>query len=374
MKSELKNYYIENKYVMNRFFISFFIVCSVLFFSIFIYSIIEKAIMSSKNYLDKKAIYVSNYYELDKTDYNQSELIKFYNYSGNYNGHRYHLIEINQFEIIKELASLNFYNDRFDGLIVSKEFIKKELNIINPKEAIGVFITYTMDKKVFQEQKQKTFEIVNYYEENKMPFNIKRSGLLFQIDDDCFNFIPKLDDDEIMINAYGYIFKYDNIPVQEQVNQIAIDNNLSLNENEIYTYYTEVNFILLIFDPIIKSLTTIANSLILISILIFIFSLILVLNITKHSVTLRYLLGAKKSQLIKLKLVFYLLFLGVIVTLTMFLWMLVFVLISKANNISFSLVIEHVFYKSITWVCLMILGICLTIFLTNKQDVILYIR
>lgn len=379
MISELKYYLLENKYVIKRLIVSVFIIIFVLFLSLFTSYITPKIVASSKYYLDENSIYATIFDKpLVSTDYGQKSTISFNIYNGP-NSYRY-LATANN-EILHEFGPYKFYNDNFNGAVVPISFIKNRLEINDPKDAIGIEYTHSflLPKAHEDEQIQYielTFTVVNYFEVLPVPFGINISGIFnegYPEKGERVIYVPNMNE-LVLPDYYGSIFRYDGRPDKSIVNQIIVDNKITSDDPYIYSLETEVDFVSLIYDPIIRGITTISDALLLVSFVVYLFALVLTLNITRNSFDLRFLLGATKTQLIRLKIVFFILLISVVIIVSFITNFIIFGIIGASYHVSIEIFDMDILLYVVLWFILMAFGVIVTSFLTNKYELSKYIR
>lgn len=370
MITELKYYFIENKYVIKRLVISMLIIIFVLFFALFTAYATPKIVESTKGYMDFNSVYIVNGDPLIQKEYEQEKLIEYKLYRSN----NYWYIESEDSDFFNELGAYNFYNDNFNGAVVSKEFIVDEMGLSTPEEAFGMSYMHRFQlplTKEYFEYVEITFTIVNYYEDVPMPFGIKNSGFYITGNPGNKIFVPNIGE-ELYNIYYGYVFRFNERPSNGKVNQIITDNQL--DDEWTYSYNSEVTRLSLIYDPILRGILTTSNGLLVVSFVVYIFALLLILNITKNSFNLRYLLGASTKQLFTLKVVFFTFVLSVIILVALVINVIVFGFITDINNITTLIIDIEIMLSVVFWYVLMITGIGITAFLTNKYNLSEYIR
>ncbi len=370
MITELKYYFIENKYVMKRLVISMLIIIFVLFFALFTAYVTPKVVESTKGYMDFNSIYSVNGDPLIQKEYDQEKLIEYKLYRSN----NYWYIESEDSDFFNELGAYKFKNDNFNGAVVSKEFIVDEMGLSTPEEAFGMSYMHRFQlplTKEYFEYVEVTFTIVNYYEDVPMPFGIKNSGFYITGNPGNKIFVPSIGE-EVYNIYYGYVFRFNKTPSNEKVNQIITDNQL--DEEWTYSYNSEVTRLSIIYDPILRGILTLSNGLLVVSFVVYIFALLLILNITKNSFNLRYLLGASTKQLFTLKVVFFTFVLSVIILVALIVNLIVFSLIADINDITMMTIDIEIMLFVVFWYVMMITGIGITALLTNKYHLSEYIR
>lgn len=371
MITELKYYFIENKYVMKRLVISMLIIIFVLFFALFTAYVTPKVVESTKGYMDFESVYSVNGDPLIQKEYDQEKLIEYKLYRSNNN---YWYIESEDSDFFNELGAYKFNNDNFNGAVVSKEFIVDEMGLSTPEEAFGMSYMHRFQlplTKEYFEYVEITFTIVNYYEDVPMVFGIKNSGFYITGDPGNKIFVPNIG--EVIHNIYyGYVFRFNETPSNEKVNQIITDNQL--DEEWTYSYNSEVTRLSLIYDPILRGIITISNGLLAVSFVVYIFALLLILNITKNSFNLRYLLGASSNQLLTFKLLYFTLIISIAMIVSFIVNLMVFGLLAKANGITTLIIDMDIIYYTVFWYLLMLIGIGISSIVTNKYNLYKYIR
>ncbi|MFA5692175.1 MAG: hypothetical protein WC907_01050 [Acholeplasmataceae bacterium] len=215
------------------------------------------------------------------------------------------------------------------------------------------------------------YKIVNIYENIDMPFGNSVSGGFLN---KHFVFIPYFENVELEILWYGNIFSYEKKPPKTLTNQIEFDNKTTDNYFEIWTRSKEISDVNLGYKPFIEGAFSVGVSLLITSVLVFIYGMILTLNMTKKSFNLRYLLGKSQGRILLNKFIF---FSGLIFIVSIISFVITYFLVSLIGSYYYSVI--YIFENgyiifNLIWFGFILLSIILVSLLTRVKDVTILLR